>query len=150
MQKLPWRSVRGYHRKDCWIVDLPSLQSMILGSHAFMGDNSADRKTTSVLPYNYKNTLTMRSMVIWMNDWIDLPSLTEFRLNFGANFQHMGTVTIESRVSFHWQRIDVPRLLASGITINYQYCFKFTYSIQSTSNYLYSSLIIWCGSRSED
>ena len=146
---MPWRSVRGYHQKDCWIVDLPSLQSMILDSHAFQGDDSEDRKTTSTAPFNYKNTLTMRSMVIWRNEWIDLPSLTEFRAN-AANFEYMGTVTIESRVSFHWQRIDVPRLLASGITINYQYCFKFTYSIQSTSNYLYSSLIIWCGSRSED
>lgn len=41
---------------------------MILDSHAFMGDDRADRKTTSVEPYNYKNTLTMRSMVIWRNE----------------------------------------------------------------------------------
>ena len=46
-----------------WIddSDLPKLQSIQLGDGALRGDNGADRKTISNEPYNYKNTLTMRS-----------------------------------------------------------------------------------------
>ena len=46
-----------------WIddADLPKLQSILLGLSAFEGDNRDDRKTISTEPYNYKNTLTMRS-----------------------------------------------------------------------------------------
>ena len=41
---------------------------MILDSQALRGDDSEDRKTTSTVPFNYKNTLTIRSMVIWMDE----------------------------------------------------------------------------------
>ena len=42
--------------------DLPKLQSIQLGECALDGDNCGDdRRTTSDEPYNYKNTLTMRS-----------------------------------------------------------------------------------------
>ena len=46
-----------------WIddSDLPKLQSIELGAVALQGDYSDDRKTISKEPYNYKNTLTMRS-----------------------------------------------------------------------------------------
>ena len=46
-----------------WIddSDLPKLQSIQLGSSALKGDAGADRKTIGDKPYNYKNTLTMRS-----------------------------------------------------------------------------------------
>ena len=46
-----------------WIddSDLPKLQSIQLGDGALNGDGRDDRKTISYLPYNYKNTLTMRS-----------------------------------------------------------------------------------------
>ena len=46
-----------------WIddSDLPKLQSIQLGDYALQGDDSYDRKTISDEPYNYKNTLTMRS-----------------------------------------------------------------------------------------
>ena len=48
-----------------WIddSDLPKLQSIQLDSLALVGDDSADRKTISDEPYNYKNTLTMRSEI---------------------------------------------------------------------------------------
>ena len=48
-----------------WIddSDLPQLQSIELGDSALAGDGSDDRKTISVYPYNYKNTLTMRSCI---------------------------------------------------------------------------------------
>ena len=41
--------------------DLPELQSIQLGKSALEGDERDDRKTTIKAPYNYKNTLTMRS-----------------------------------------------------------------------------------------
>ena len=41
--------------------DLPKLQSIQLGGAALRGDD--DRKTISDEPYNYKNTLTMRSEI---------------------------------------------------------------------------------------
>ena len=48
-----------------WIddSDLPKLQSIQLGSSALDGDARDDRKTISDEPYNYKNTLTMRSEI---------------------------------------------------------------------------------------
>ena len=46
-----------------WIddSDLPKLKSIQLGYEALHGDWCDDRKTTIKAPYNYKNTLTMRS-----------------------------------------------------------------------------------------
>ena len=48
-----------------WIddSDLPILQSIELGEYALYGDGRDDRKTISNEPYNYKNTLTMRSEI---------------------------------------------------------------------------------------
>ena len=48
-----------------WIddSDLPKLQSIRLGDGALNGDGGDDRKTISTKPYNYKNTLTMRSEI---------------------------------------------------------------------------------------
>ena len=43
--------------------DLPKLQSIQLGSWALDGDERDDRTTISDEPYNYKNTLTMRSEI---------------------------------------------------------------------------------------
>ena len=47
-----------------WIddSDLPKLQSIRLGSNALFGDDD-DRMTSYNEPYNYKNTLTMRSEI---------------------------------------------------------------------------------------
>ena len=41
--------------------DLPKLQSIQLGMYALHGDGRDNRKTISNEPYNFKNTLTMRS-----------------------------------------------------------------------------------------
>ena len=48
-----------------WIddSDLPKLQSIQLDPWALQGDNDNDRKTISDEPFNYKNTLTMRSEI---------------------------------------------------------------------------------------
>ena len=43
--------------------DLPKLQSIQLGFGALDGDSRDDRKTISDEPYNYKNTMTMRSEI---------------------------------------------------------------------------------------
>ena len=45
-------------------IDLPKLQSIQFdGFGALQGDNRDDRKTINNEPYNYKNTLTMRSEI---------------------------------------------------------------------------------------
>ena len=48
-----------------WIddSDLPKLQSILLGLSALEGDGHDDRETISDAPYNFKNTLTMRSEI---------------------------------------------------------------------------------------
>ena len=48
-----------------WIddSDLPKFQSIQLGRAAIRGDWRDNRKTISDEPYNYKNTLTMRSEI---------------------------------------------------------------------------------------
>ena len=48
-----------------WIddSDLPKLQSIRLGINALDGDDRNDRETISTSPYNYNNTLTMRSEI---------------------------------------------------------------------------------------
>jgi len=48
-----------------WIddSDLPELQSIQLGQWALAGDGGDDRKTIGDAPFNYKNTLTMRSEI---------------------------------------------------------------------------------------
>ena len=75
--------------------DLPKLQSIQLASYALDGDGRPDRKTINDDPYNYKNTLTMRSEIKWVNEWIDLPSLTEFKGD-DYNFYAIGSVILES------------------------------------------------------
>ena len=89
-----------------WIddSDLPKLQSIRLGYEAFDGDDRYDRKTISTEPYNYNNTLTMRSEIEWVDEWIDLPLLTEFK-GKEDNFYAIGTVILESSVFvFDWCR----------------------------------------------
>ena len=48
-----------------WIddSDLPKLLSILLDGCALDGDARDDRKTISDKPYNYKNTMTMRSEI---------------------------------------------------------------------------------------
>ena len=48
-----------------WIddSDLPKLQSIQLGRGALFGDGRAGRKIIEDEPYNYNNTLTMRSEI---------------------------------------------------------------------------------------
>ena len=43
--------------------DLPKLQFIRFGESALVGDYDDNRKTINNEPYNYKNTLTMRSEI---------------------------------------------------------------------------------------
>ena len=91
---------------DEWIddSDLPKLQSIQLDSNALKGDSRDDRATISNYPYNYKNTLTMRSKSEWNDEWIDLPSLTSFKGDW-YNFYAIGSVILESNhLVIDWTR----------------------------------------------
>ena len=44
--------------------DLPSLQSIQLGNNALQGDSGDKRKMITEEPYNYRNTMTMRSEIL--------------------------------------------------------------------------------------
>ena len=48
-----------------WEIDLPLLQSVKLGDYAFRGDSN--RKATNEYPYNYNNTMIMKSDGNWLN-----------------------------------------------------------------------------------
>ena len=70
-----------------WIdyLDLPLLQSIQLGYWTLPGDG----KNTQY------NTMTMRSENERVDEWVDLPLLTEFKGN-GGNFHNIGSVILES------------------------------------------------------
>ena len=55
--------------------DLPKLQSIEFDSFACRGDSDSSRQVLKNKPYNYKNTLTMKSSdcVERSNDKISLP-----------------------------------------------------------------------------
>ena len=74
---------------------MPNLQSIQLGAGALSGDNRDDRRMISNPPYNFKNTLTMRSGSEYNDELIDLPSLTSIKGN-GGNFEYIGSVILES------------------------------------------------------
>ena len=76
--------------------DLPSLQSLVLASKALTGDYSDDRKMSREEPYNYKNTMVMKSGCGEKDGGVDLPSLTAIK---GGEwiFGYMGSVVLQSR-----------------------------------------------------
>ena len=53
-----------------WIdySDLPKFHSIQFGERALYGDYDNDRKTISEEPFNYKNTLTMKSESAFINE----------------------------------------------------------------------------------
>ena len=46
-------------------VDLGSLEELVMGDNALLGDNSVSRMTRSEYPYNFNSTLMMRSESGW-------------------------------------------------------------------------------------
>ena len=119
-----------------WIdhSDLPELRFIELGVSALYGDSDDDRKTISTEPYNYKNTLTMRSESEWNDEWIDLPSLTSFKGDW-HNFQCMGSVILESShlvidscryfsIIIGWNHIRFPLLRVHPLPPTLKYLFS--------------------------
>ena len=53
-----------------WIddSDLPKLQCIQLGQEALSGDARDERQTIEEEPYNFKNTLTMKSEIEWIDE----------------------------------------------------------------------------------
>ena len=80
-----------------WIddPDLPELQTIQLGEQALCGDSRDERKAIEEKPFNYKNTLTMRSENEIKNECLDLPSLNRIKGDL-ENFRHIGSVILES------------------------------------------------------
>ena len=46
-------------------VDLGSLEELVMGDNALLGDNSTSRMTRSAYPYYFNSTLMMRSGSGW-------------------------------------------------------------------------------------
>ena len=110
------------------------LQSIRLGSWAFRGDSREDRTTVNTEPYNYKNTLTMRSEIEWSDEWKDLPSLTLFKGEF-KNFYRIGSVILESSdLVFDWCRYPSINILWNQLRWwllllhLYHWVFKYSFS----------------------
>ena len=90
-------SLTGIIERMKWEIDLPKLQSVKLGNNAFRGDSN--RKTTNEYPYNYNNTMIMKSDSNWQNVFSDLPSLISFVGVGSGNYRFFGSVVIESIIS---------------------------------------------------
>ena len=75
--------------------DLPQLKSIQLGTEAFYGDDSDDRKTMIDQSCTSKNTLTMKSISLSCSRFVDLPSFSSFKGQYD-NFVYIGSVIFES------------------------------------------------------
>lgn len=82
------------------VSDLPWLFSIAINDDAFYGDCSFARETTFEAPYNYKNTLIMRSVGKRRNERADLPALAELR-GGQCIFRFIGSVFLESGGVWH-------------------------------------------------
>ena len=80
-------------------LDLPQLHSIELDYCALRGDERDEQKALKEKPYNYKNTLIMKSGCCMTRVMTDLPSLTSFK-SYRCNFQFVGSVTLESTDSW--------------------------------------------------
>ena len=76
-------------------LDLPQLHSIELDYCALRGDEWDEQKVLEEKPYNYKNTLIMKSGCSVIGVMTDLPSLTSFK-SYRCNFQFIGSVALES------------------------------------------------------
>ena len=123
-------------------IDLPTLQSFHIGSWSLQGDYRDNRKTISSEPYNYKNTLRMRSNNEWDNelnrssfiDWDErrLEQLHVYRIRDIGEYENGND----------W-RTDIPLLSSSGLSFTGN-GFKYTYFLISSSILLISFLILRC------
>ena len=87
-------SLIGIIERMKWEIDLPLLQSVKLGGGAFSG--ASGRNTINEYPYNYNNTMIMKSDGNWQNVYLDLPSLISFVGVGSDNYRYFGSVVLES------------------------------------------------------
>ena len=80
-------------------LDLPQLHSIELDYCALRGDKRDEQKALEEKPYNYKNTLIMKSGCSMIGVMTDLPSLTSFK-SYRCSFQFVGSVMLESTDSW--------------------------------------------------
>ena len=109
-------------------LDLPQLHSIELDYCALRGDERDEQKALEEKPYNYKNTLIMKSGCSVIGVMTDLPSLTSFK-SYRCNFQFVGSVMLESTDSKRFIQISW-----RGIRIGNE-CFQWVYSIHSQRNH---------------
>ena len=117
-------------------IDLPTLQSLTIGSWSLQGDYRDNRKTISREPYNYKNTLRMRSNNEWDND-LNRSSFIDWDERRLEQF-HVYRIsdTGEYENGNDW-RTDIPILSSSGLSFTGD-SFNCTYSLHSSSTPLIS------------
>ena len=73
---------------------MPSLLSIHLDNYALDGDVRSDRKGIPSEPFNWKNTLPVRSNHCVVYTFVDLPSLISFYGN-DYHIRYFGSVTLE-------------------------------------------------------
>ena len=78
--------------------DLPRLQFIQLGNYALDGDVRSDRKGIPREPFNWTNTLTVRSNHWVVHAFLDLPSLTSLQ-GIDYHIRYFGSVTLESVIT---------------------------------------------------
>ena len=78
-------------------LDLPQLHSIELDYCALRGDERGEQKALKEKPYNYKNTLRMKSGCGVIGIMTDLPSLTSFK-NIDATFSSSGLLRLRVRI----------------------------------------------------
>ena len=94
--KYVWKVTIVLHRLLYYRLDLPYLTTITLGNSSLLGDCRENRHSIDRIPYNFKNKLTMRSMMIFYRiPCVDLPLLTKVE-GKGYNFQCVGEATFES------------------------------------------------------
>ena len=79
-------------------VDLPSLQTVILGVATLECDGRDDRKSITMAPYSFFNTILMKSASLRSGPTVDLPSLNQLT-GPGGNLSCVGTIELESRLA---------------------------------------------------
>lgn len=119
-------------------TDLNQLRSINLGVGALAGDGNESQKLVQSEPFNYNNTLLMRSRIDCDNQWWDLPALTSFT-GTGFNCLYIGSVVVESHIwRIEWNRCTSPPVFPNHIwrlqfllyvfhsIHKYSYCFRLT------------------------
>ena len=112
-------------------IDLPTLQSFHIGSWSLQGDYRDNRKTISSEPYNYKNTLRMRSNNEWDNE-LNRSSFTDWDERRLEQLHVYRIRDIREYENGNDWRTDIPLLSSSGLSFT-GHGFKYTYSLHSTS-----------------